>query len=175
MTREEEIEIRLKEIENEKKLIDAEQHLRNYKSNLTRGRSITVGNAFGGTTEISIRGDGDAYLWLLLQPVEVTELIHQLAGNIGCHINIQPRQDFASWRNWKDTDPLLSWQNPDSQPKPYTPEQIDQACIIGNKLPPPEQQPGTNFPKKPFEIQNEPLAVEKSTNKRKSKRTSTPT
>ncbi len=173
MTRQEEIEKRLEEIRQEQILIDAEQNLRNYKSNLTRGRALTVGTAFGGTTEISMRGDGDAYLWILLQPVEVTELIHQLAGNIGCHINIKPRDDFASWRNWK-ADPMLGYADPANLPQPYSPEQIDTACEIGNKLPSPEQQPGHNYydPQKEIRTQDEPLAIKKSTNKRKSKRTS---
>ena len=179
MTRAEQIKQRHKEIEEETELLLAEQNLKNIKSNITRGRSITVGTAFGGTTEISMRGDADAYLWILLQPVEVTELIHQLAGNIGCHIHIQPRKDFASWRNWKEGTEL-EWSGnkntgyaPDGSghPIPYQPEQINVACSVGNKMPEPEHQPGTNFnTKKEVELQDESLAVEKSINKRKSKR-----
>jgi hypothetical protein len=37
----------------------------------------------------------------LCNPVEITELIHQLAANIGCHIAVKPRDDFASWREWR--------------------------------------------------------------------------
>jgi hypothetical protein len=40
-------------------------------------------------------------MWCIMQPVEVTELIHQLAANIGCHIAVKPRDDFASWREWR--------------------------------------------------------------------------
>lgn len=70
---------------------------------LNRARSITVGTAFNGVTEIMMRGDGK-YIWCILQPAEVTELIHQLAANIGCHIHIQPRDDFSSWRKWRELD-----------------------------------------------------------------------
>jgi hypothetical protein len=69
--------------------------------NLNRARSITVGTAFGGVTEIMMRGDGK-HLWVLLQASEIVELIHQMAANIGCHIHIQPRDDFASWRKWRE-------------------------------------------------------------------------
>jgi hypothetical protein len=48
-----------------------------------------------------MRGEGGQSLWCLMQPVEVTELIHQLAANIGCHIAIKPRDDFSSWREWR--------------------------------------------------------------------------
>ena len=81
--------------------IEARQHIASFESNLSRARSITVGTAFGGTTEVSMRGEGGQSLWCLMQPVEVTELIHQLAANIGCHIAIKPRDDFSSWREWR--------------------------------------------------------------------------
>lgn len=92
-----ELNKKLKELENE-------QRWRDIQSNARRGRSISVGMLFGGTTEITMRGDGDALLWCVLQPVEVVELIHQLSANIGCHIHLQPRKDFASWRDWRVTD-----------------------------------------------------------------------
>jgi hypothetical protein len=81
--------------------IEARQYIANVESNLNRARSVTVGTAFGGTTEISMRGDGGQSLWCLMQPVEVIELIHQLAANAGCHISIKPRDDFSSWREWR--------------------------------------------------------------------------
>jgi hypothetical protein len=68
---------------------------------LIRARSVTVGTAFGGTTEVSMRGNGDKFLYSIMQPVEVIELIHQLAANIGCHIAVKPRDDFGSWREWR--------------------------------------------------------------------------
>lgn len=92
-------------------------HVETLKAELNRARSINVGNAFGGVTEIGLRSAGGTYLWCLLQPTEVTELIHQLSANIGCHIHLQPRKDFASWRIWRDDkheQPMLSfppWPN----------------------------------------------------------------
>lgn len=68
---------------------------------LNRARSITVGTAFGGTTEIGMRCNDGRFVWSLMQPVEVIELIHQLAANVGCHINLAPRRDFSSWRDWR--------------------------------------------------------------------------
>ena len=95
---------------NEKELVKKRQELihrqelESFESNLNRARSITVGTAFGGTTEIMMRGDGGRHMWCIMQPVEVTELIHQLAANIGCHIAVKPRDDFASWREWRVSD-----------------------------------------------------------------------
>lgn len=98
----------IKEIHSE--FVEEEQYKRamlDLKSSYTRGRSLTVGTAFGGVTEISMRGEGDRRLWVLMQPVEVVELIHQLAANIGCHIHVQPRKDFSSWRQWNEKEEFL--------------------------------------------------------------------
>lgn len=73
------------------------------EGDLSRARSITVGTCFGGTTEIMMRGN-NGYMWTPMQPVEVVELINQLAANIGCHVALQPKKDFASWREWRVTD-----------------------------------------------------------------------
>lgn len=81
--------------------LNAKMDLENRESNYNRARSITVGTAFGGTSEIMMRGDGGRHLWCVMQPVEVIELIHQLAANVGCSVNLKPRQDFSSWRNWR--------------------------------------------------------------------------
>jgi hypothetical protein len=84
--------------------IQHKQEVENVESNFNRARSITVGTAFGGTTEVSMRGNGDRFLYSIMQPVEVIELIHQLAANIGCHIAVKPRDDFGSWREWRVPD-----------------------------------------------------------------------
>jgi hypothetical protein len=81
--------------------MEAEMDLENRESNRNRARSITVGTAFGGTAEIMMRGDGGRHLWCVMQPCEVIELINQLAANVGCHIALKPRDDFASWRDWR--------------------------------------------------------------------------
>lgn len=81
--------------------LQAQQDIANFQGDLTRARSVTVGTAFGGTTEISMRGSNGTTLWSILQPVEVIELIHQLSANVGCHIALKPREDFSSWRGWK--------------------------------------------------------------------------
>lgn len=94
------------EVEKFKKIREkqADMDVENLESNRNRARSITVGTAFGGTTEIMMRSDGGRHIWCVMQPVEVVELIYQLAANVGCQINIKPREDFASWRDWKLTD-----------------------------------------------------------------------
>lgn len=99
---------KVKELENKTKLkvlqiarqADVQRELDSNVSTRSRARSVTVGTSFGGTTEISMRSDA-GNTWCVMNPVEVTELIHQLAANIGCHIAIKPRDDFASWREWR--------------------------------------------------------------------------
>jgi hypothetical protein len=81
--------------------LEAEMDIENRESNRNRARSITVGTAFGGTTELMMRSDGGRHIWCVMQPVEVVELIHQLAANVGCNVQIAPRKDFASWRDWR--------------------------------------------------------------------------
>jgi len=66
-----------------------------------RAKSVTVGTVFGGTSEIGMRRADGTYTFCILQPVEVSELIHQLAQNIGCHAALKPRDDFTSWRDWR--------------------------------------------------------------------------
>lgn len=94
------------EVDRIKKIreLEAKLDLENRESNLNRARSVTVGTSFGGTTEIMLRSDGGRHLWCVMQPVEVIELIHQLAANVGCHIAIKPREDFGSWREWRVPD-----------------------------------------------------------------------
>lgn len=151
-------------IQKQRELYHLEQELKNMKANDTRARAVTVGTAFGGVTEVSMRGDGDTFLWCILQPVEVTELIHQLAGNIGCHIHIQPRRDFASWRDWKVTDEDKLFL----QGHPPHPNDLALSMNTGSNMPSPEQQPGLINNNK-TRTENEPLAITKSINKRKSK------
>ncbi len=91
------------EVDRIKKIreLDAKMDLENRESTLNRARSISVGTAFGGTSEIMMRGDGGRHLWCVMQPVEVIELIYQLAANVGCNAQLTPRKDFASWRDWR--------------------------------------------------------------------------
>lgn len=149
--------------------IEHEMSLENRLADLKRIRGFTIGTAFGGTTEISMRvNNGDCY-WGLFQPVEVVELIHQLAANIGCHIHIQPRKDFATWRDWKYTDQELEWFRGGAtlaaghapHPKGWHENQN-----VAATLPPPEQQPGLNIERK----DHEPVATKKTVNRRSTKR-----
>ena len=83
---------------------EAKMNLENLESNYNRARSVMVGTSFGVTTEIMMRGDGGRHLWCQMQPVEVIELIYQLAANVGCLTQLTPRKDFSSWRDWRVSD-----------------------------------------------------------------------
>jgi len=93
-----------KSIQKQLKLAEEARLLRDLEANKNRARALLVGTSFSGTVEVSMRADDGRTLWSPMQPVEVTELIHQLAAGIGCHIQITPRNDFSSWRNWRVTE-----------------------------------------------------------------------
>lgn len=124
-----------------------EKQLENAISEHTvRARSITVGTAFGGTSEIMMRRPDGTVVFALLQPVEVIELIHQMAASIGCHIHIQPRKDFSSWRSWKHSEEELAhFRGDQALPgvghPPHNKSDGDEAQYK-TSLPAPEQQPG---------------------------------
>jgi len=92
----------LKQLDEQIVIKMKERQLKSMAQEDSRAQSITIGNAGGGVTEITMRSTTGGSLWNVYQPVEVVELINQLAANIGCHIHIQPREDFSSWRQWKE-------------------------------------------------------------------------
>lgn len=142
------------------------------RENTARARSVTVGTAFGGVAELIMRRSDGTFTFAILQPVEAIELIHQLAASVGCHINLAPRRDFASWRDWKYTEEELAHyrgvQHLPGVGHPPHPNDITPYAQIGANLPLPEQQPGLNFKVTP---DGEALAIEAPKQRRKSKRT----
>jgi len=155
--------------ETKKKLdeIESRQFLDTVSSNLSRARSVTVGTCFGGTTELMMRGNDGSVLWSPMQPVEVIELIHQLAANVGCHIHIKPREDFSSWREWRVTKEEKQHLNG------HAPFVNDMAphMQVGANLPLPEAQPGLklSIPDR-SESNDQTVAIKKTINKRSVKR-----
>jgi len=155
----------MKSSEVAKKLaeLQAQQELASRMGELTRARSVTVGTAFGGTTEVSMRASNGTHVWCLLQPVETIELIHQLAANVGCHIALKPREDFSSWRGWKVSEEErlhLNGHAPFAEPVPN-------ADNVGASLPPPEQQPDLKLNRSNDDV----VATKKTVNRRSTKRT----
>jgi len=139
---------------------NAQMTIESLEGEKDRARSVTVGNAFGGVTEIGMRSRTGTYVWCILQPTEVTELIHQLAANIGCHIGIKPREDFGSWRHWKeDSTPLLGGDGVGWAPHPNHPPMAKIKQV---------NQPGLNMPTRSNE---DAMATEKNINRRNTKRT----
>lgn len=138
--------------------------LENRESEFNRARSVTVGTAFGGTVEVMMRGN-NSFMWATLQPVEVVELINQMAAGIGCHIAIKPRKDFASWRGWELDAP---WNVSGNGWPPFA-DDIAPHANRGAVLPPPEEQPGMMKPK--VRSKENVMATEKPKNRRSAKRT----
>jgi hypothetical protein len=91
-----------KQWEQELKRRQQERHLDGLEANLNRAQSIMIGSSGAGSTEISMRTNSGKFIFGVYTPVETVELIHQLSASIGCHIHIQPRKDFASYRQWKE-------------------------------------------------------------------------
>lgn len=73
------------------------------KGEINRARSISVGTSCG-ITELSMRSNDGTVSWIVLQPGETVELIHQLAANVGCYAEVKPREDFSSWRSWPNAN-----------------------------------------------------------------------
>lgn len=152
-----------------KKILDEQA----FAETQNRARSVTVGTCFGGTVEISMRRADGGNTFAIMQPVEVIELIHQLAANVGCHIQLAPRRDFASWRDWNYTaEELAHYRGPQMLPGVgFAPHPNDMASHmqIGANMPLPENQPG--MAQQIEEVQHgETLAVEAPKQRRKSKR-----
>jgi hypothetical protein len=86
-----------------KKILEAYEYneYANVLQNRNRARSCTVGTAFGGAVEVALRGD-HSNLWCVLQPVEVIEMMEQLAAAVGVQIAMRPKNDFSTWRGWDD-------------------------------------------------------------------------
>lgn len=138
-----------------------QQEIANRAGELSRARSVTVGTAFGGTTELSMRSSDGTHVWCILQPVEAIELIHQLAANVGCHIAIKPREDFSSWRGWKTSDAQIDFAGH----APFS-DGVPNADNVGANLPPPEQQPGMKLNRSNDDV----VATKKTVNRRSTKR-----
>lgn len=95
---------------------DAQLQLKSRAGELSRARSYSIGNTAGGCVELTLRGIDSKILWYMLQPAEVSEVIHTLAASIGCYAALKPREDFASWRNWalKPDERVRLFNDPDS-------------------------------------------------------------
>jgi hypothetical protein len=159
-----------KEIQKEIELKQKLRQLEAMDSNDSRAQSITVGTAGGGTTEITMRSASGKFLWNTYQPVEVIELIHQLSANVGCHLQLVPRKDFASWRDWKVTPEELAHARgeqylPGAGFPPFVNDMSDHTQV-GRPIPTPIAQ----------EVQEkENVATKKAVNKRSTKRSRTST
>jgi hypothetical protein len=157
-----------KELDRRHKL----RQLENLEANDTRAQSLTVGTAGGGTVEITMRSSSGRFLWNTYQPVEIIEFINQLAAGIGCHIHILPRQDFASWRNWKVTPEELAHargiqplQGVGYSPHPKALGREEYTAGMAPKIMPPTEKVQ----------EKENVATKKAVNKRSTKRSRTST
>lgn len=89
-----------KEFEKQHRERQQQLQLEALDANRNRAQAVSIGMSASGTTEITMRGMDGTFLWNIYPPTQVTEFIHQLAASIGCHIHLQPREDFGSWREW---------------------------------------------------------------------------
>jgi hypothetical protein len=145
------------------------RQLETLEANETRAQSLTVGTSGGGSVEITMRSHSGRFLWNTYQPVEVVEFINQLAAGIGCHIHILPRQDFASWRDWKVTPEELEhargiqqFQGVGHSPHPKALGRKEYTAGMAQQISPME------------EVQEkENVATKKAVNKRSTKRSRT--
>ena len=145
-----------------------ERQLKSLSSEDHRAQAITIGNAGGGITEISMRGVCGGYLWNVYQPVEVVELINQLAANIGCHINVQPRNDFSSWRGWRE---ISEEEKERLNGFPPFSESLNNSMSLGTGAPALKSQKNIGkVETKLVKMEKENMATKKAINKRTTKR-----
>lgn len=160
---------------------EAASFLRNLQANQTRARSVTVGTCFGGTTELSMRLENGVSVWSPMQPVEVIELIHQLAANVGCHVALKPRNDFSSWREWRVSEaekkhlnghaPFVNDMAPFQQLGASGFNQSEAEAIVADNLSQKEYE-YVNGGAQKKDLKNETVATEKLKNRRSTKRAS---
>lgn len=147
------------------------RQLENLEASDTRAQSLMIGTAGGGTTEITMRSASGKFLWNTYQPVEVIELIHQLSANVGCHLQLVPRKDFASWRDWKVSEEELAHARgvqhfPGAGFPPFV-NDMSASNQVGANLPHPNEQAG----RQKIEVkEQEDVATKKAVNKRSTKR-----
>lgn len=161
----------LQELEEKIHLRMKERQLKSMAQDDHRAQSISIGHAGGGTTDITMRGACGGYLWNIYQPTEVVELINQLAANIGCHIHIQPREDFSSWRQWKQ---ISDEERENLNGFPPFSEQLNQNFRLGTGSPLlPSQKNQARVSVKMLEKEEDnkdAVATKKTVNKRSAKR-----
>lgn len=150
------------------------QQLKMLEANRNRAQSVTIGPSGGsGAIEITMRGEDGTFLWTIYQPAQITELVNQLAASIGCHIHIQPRQDFASWRTWLDEDPLTEQDRKHLNGfAPFANYKLGHSGIGAEGLKKRLQVEASLDESKHKEPKN--VATKKAVNKRSPKRTRTP-
>lgn len=159
-------DLSIEEIEKEIHRKNKLRQLKSLSQEEHRAQSITIGTAGGGTTEITLRGTDGSYLWNVYQPVEVIELINQLSANIGCHIHIQPRNDFSSWRQWKE---LTEEDRLHLNAFPPFPNDLAVSRNVGKSLASPNDRLRIEAAQK-VEEKEDAVATKKTVNKRASKR-----
>ena len=91
----------MKKTEARRKLkeIEYEYEVENRASNINRARSITIGKTTDGLTEIMMRSDGGRHIWHCMNAEAVTDLIYQLASNVGCIIDLEARKTLRLKNN----------------------------------------------------------------------------
>lgn len=130
-----------------------------------RARSITVGTCFGGTVEIGMRRQDGEHTFGVFQPVEVIELIHQLAASVGCHVALKPRTDFSSWRRWK-VEPHM-----DAGPNwPPFVNDLEPHKTVGAQMPHALEQPGMQPALMARSENEQTVATQKTVGRKRTKR-----
>ena len=99
------------EIDRLTRISTVSHHKTQLKNNKNRAASICSGTCFGGAVEIIMRAPDGRAIYSQLMPGEVVEFIKQLAAGISIDVELKPRQDFASWRAWRNTEEQKKWAN----------------------------------------------------------------
>jgi len=117
--------------ETRKKILEAyeQNEYAHVLQNQNRARSFSVGTAFGGVIEVSMRGDHSS-LWCLLQPVEAVEFIEQLAAAAGLQVALRPKNDFSTWRGWNIENGDRYWIGSAAWNVPQLSNQVNEGNLL---------------------------------------------
>ena len=91
-------------VRREQRLHDAAMQIAQREEEQYRGVALAFGQIGACDIEASMRMHNGHVAYFVMRPAQVTEYIHQLAALVGLTISVKPREDFSSYRAWKEHD-----------------------------------------------------------------------
>lgn len=91
-------------VQRENRIYDAEMQIRQRSQEEYRGVTLTFGQTGACDIECNMRMHNGAVAYYIMRPAQAIEYLHQLSSLLGLHLKLTPRDDFSSYRSWKDVN-----------------------------------------------------------------------